>query len=232
MTSVAQMKSEGPGGSVTDQVRRALEDQIREGRIAPGSSLVVKDVAEQFSISRTPAKEALLQLAASGLVSFHGRRGAVVTKLELSEIFGMAEVLAVLEAEAARLSARRMDTHQRAALLAVHAEAAQALAQGNTAAYTDANLRLHQLIYDGAGNEFLRRSIMEIRQRLAVYRPLSFERSGRMKASHREHDAIVDAIARGDEADAHEAMTTHITVAGTAQAELMLKYSREARAAS
>jgi DNA-binding GntR family transcriptional regulator len=119
-----------------------------------------------------------------------------------------------------------MTEAQRSALEAAQAEAGQAVEAGDTAGYTTVNLRLHQLIYDGAGNDYLHKSIVEIRHRLAAYRPVSFERPGRMKASHREHGAIVEAIVRGDEHDAHAAMTAHITVGGTAQAELMLRFSR------
>jgi DNA-binding GntR family transcriptional regulator len=82
---------------------------------------------------------------------------------------------------------------------------------------------LHDLIYQGCDNSYLAGQIVHIRERLAAYRPVSFERPGRMKASHREHGAIVRAIVRGDEPEAHRAMVEHITVGGTAQAELMLR---------
>ena len=218
-------------GTVTDEVRRRLESDIRTGHIAPGAMLAVKEIAERFGISRTPAKEALLQLSTAGLVSLQPRRGAIVVKLEASAIFGMLEVLVVLESEAARLAARRMPEALRGELEAVSEAAGAAVAQGDAGRYAELNQRLHQLIYDGAGNEYLHRQIVEIRDRLAAYRPVSFERPGRMKASHLEHSAIVDAILRGDEGDAHRAMTAHITVGGTAQAELMLMMSRSGQAA-
>ena len=215
--------AESPAATVTDEVRLALEDDIRQGRLRPGDALDVKAVAERFGISRTPAKEALLQLAAAGLMNFSPRRGAVVTRLEPREVFGMLEVLAVLEAEAARLSARRMSNEQRQALDAVQREAEQAVENDDIPAYTALNLRLHDLIYQGCDNSYLAGQIVRIRERLAAYRPVSFERPGRMKASHREHGAIVRAIVRGDEPEAQRAMTEHITVGGTAQAELMLR---------
>jgi DNA-binding GntR family transcriptional regulator len=194
------------------------------------SVLAVKEVAQRFSISRTPAKEALLQLSAAGLLDFQPRRGAIVTKLPPSAVFGMLEVLVVLEAEAARLAARRMSDAQRRQLAQVLASAAQAVEADDTQAYGDANMRLHKLIYEGAGNQYLAQQVTDIRARLAAYRPVSFERPGRMKASHAEHAALVEAIVRGDEPDAHRAMTAHITVGGTAQAELMLQISRGADA--
>lgn len=82
--------------------------------------------------------------------------------------------------------------------------------RGDTAADTVVNMRLRQAIHVGSGNDFLHKSIVEIRQRLAAYRPVAFERPGRMKASHREHRAIVDSIVRGDEIDAHEAMHANL----------------------
>ncbi|MBN9370708.1 MULTISPECIES: GntR family transcriptional regulator [unclassified Hydrogenophaga] len=215
--------AEPAAATVTDEVRLALEADIRQGRLRPGDALDVKAVAERFGISRTPAKEALLQLAAAGLMNFSPRRGAVVTRLEPREVFGMLEVLAVLESEAARLSARRMSNEQRQALDALQQEAEQAVEGDDIAAYTALNLRLHDLIYQGCDNAYLAGQIVRIRERLAAYRPVSFERPGRMKASHREHGAIVRAIVRGDEPEAHRAMNEHITVGGTAQAELMLR---------
>lgn len=214
--------------TVTDGVRRQLEAEIRSGRLPPGSVLAVGEVAERFGISRTPAKEALLQLSTAGLVDLQPRRGAIVTRLQGSVIFGMLEVLVALESEAARLAARRMSDAQREALAAANVAAGAAVAAADAARYADLNAEIHGLIYDGAGNDFLKRQIVDIRDRLAAYRPVSFERPGRMKASHAEHSAMVEAVVRGDEPEAHRAMAAHISVGGTAQAELMLMMSRAA----
>ena len=219
-------------GTVTDGVRRQLEAEIRNGRLAPGSVLAVKEVAERFGISRTPAKEALLQLSSAGLVDLQPRRGAIVTRLQADVIFGMLEVLVALESEAARLAARRMSDAQGTALAAANVAAGEAVARGDAADYARRNAEIHALIYDGAGNAFLKRQIVDIRDRLATYRPVSFERPGRMKASHAEHSAMVEAVVRGDEPEAHRAMTAHISVGGTVQAELMLMMSRSAGAGS
>ncbi|MET0517543.1 MAG: GntR family transcriptional regulator [Burkholderiaceae bacterium] len=211
--------------SVGDDIRQQLEHDIASGLLVPGARLDVKMVAERFGVSRTPAREALLQLSAAGLIDFQPRRGGRVTQLEPPEVLGMIEVLVVLEAHAARLAARRMDEAQRRALAAAHAEAGRAAAAGDAAGYADANLRLHQLIYQGSGNGCLNNQIVQLRGRLAAHHPLSFERPGRMKSSHAEHQAIVQAVIDGDEAAAEAAMSTHITVGGTAQAEMLLRWA-------
>lgn len=210
--------------AIGQDIRQQLEQAIASGELPPGTKLDVKTVAERFGVSRTPAREALLQLAAAGLIDFQPRRGGVVMGLAPHEIFAMLEVLVLLEAQAARLAARRMGAELRADLAAAHQRAQEACSAGDATAYGEANLLLHQLIYQGASNDYLRAQAVQLRGRLAAHRPVSFERPGRMKASHAEHEAIVQAIIDGDEEGAYAAMSRHITVGGTSQAEMMLRW--------
>jgi DNA-binding GntR family transcriptional regulator len=61
------------------RLREAIEDEIVTGRLAPGTRLEEATLAEKFGVSRTPIREALLHLAASGLVEIRPRRGAMVS---------------------------------------------------------------------------------------------------------------------------------------------------------
>jgi len=205
------------------EVCRQLEHDIASGKLPPGTRLDVKAVAERFGVSRTPAREALLQLATAGLIDFQPRRGAVVVMLDPREVMGMVEVLVVLEAQAAQLAARRIGDEQREALQAAHASGEAAAGSGDSAAYAEANLRLHDVIYRAAANDYLHRQIVHLRGRLAFHRPLALARPERMRASNADHALIVDAILRGDEEAARAAMTNHITVGGTTQAELLVR---------
>lgn len=205
------------------EVCRQLEHDIASGRLAPGTRLDVKAVAERFGVSRTPAREALLQLAAAGLVDFQARRGAIVTTLDPREVLGMVEVLVVLEAQAAQLAARRITSELRDALVSAQAAGETAAQASDPMAYSEANLRLHEVIYRAAGNDFLHRQIVHLRGRLAFHRPLALARAERMRASNADHDLIVAAILRGDEDAARLAMTSHIAVGGATQAELLVR---------
>ena len=98
------------------KVWRQLEHDIATGQLPPGSRVDVKSVAERFGVSRTPAREALLQLAAAGLIDFQPRRGGIVITLDPGAALAMVEVLVVLEAQAAQLAAARMGDDERAAL--------------------------------------------------------------------------------------------------------------------
>src|SRR5882724_3081245 len=85
----------------SDALRKEIEDDIEHGRLSPGDKLDEQTLAERFEVSRTPAREALLQLAAAGIVRLVPRQGAVVSSVSPQLAIGMVEVLTALEAEAA-----------------------------------------------------------------------------------------------------------------------------------
>ena len=90
--------------SLVTRVREQLEDDIVEGRRLPGSQLHVEEIASLFDMSRTPVREALQQLEASGLVEVLPKRGTYVATLGVSTMMEMFEVMAELEAMCAMLA--------------------------------------------------------------------------------------------------------------------------------
>src|SRR6202046_1773057 len=105
-----------------EELRLQLADEIVSGALAPGSALDETDIARRFSVSRTPVREALRQLAASGLVDARAQRGAVVAQPSIERLSGMFEAMAELEALCAGLAAERMMPAERYRLEAVHEE--------------------------------------------------------------------------------------------------------------
>ena len=83
--------------SVADYIR----DQIEEGRYRPGEKINEKELCEVLGISRTPIREALIQLGKEGLVDIQPRRGVRVRKLSPEEVKHMYKVVGLLESEAA-----------------------------------------------------------------------------------------------------------------------------------
>ncbi len=203
------------------KVWRQLEHDIATGELPPGSRIDVKSVAERFGVSRTPAREALLQLAAAGLIDFQPRRGGIVITLDPRAALAMVEVLVVLEAQAAQLAAGRMSDDERAALQSAQLTGEAAAERGDGTAYADANEQFHELIYRGARNDYLHHQIVDLRSRLAFHRPVALAQPERMRASNTDHALIVAAILKSDPEAARLAMTNHIAVGGTTQAELM-----------
>lgn len=95
-------------GTAADTVSAALREQIVRGELAEGEPLRQDALAIRFHTSRVPIREALRQLEVEGLVTFHPRRGATVTKLEPSEVLEMFEIRLALECHALRTAIPNM----------------------------------------------------------------------------------------------------------------------------
>src|SRR5271169_448955 len=96
-----------------EELRLQLADEIVRGGLPPGAALDETDLARRFNVSRTPVREALRQLAASGLVDARAHRGAVVAQPSIERLSGMFEAMAELEALCAGLAAERMTPAER-----------------------------------------------------------------------------------------------------------------------
>src|SRR3982751_1113296 len=90
------------------RVRDLLEEAILEGELKPGERLRAEALAQRFGTSRTPIREALLQLEAHGLVEVEPNRGAVVKTFAPAALRDLYEVRALLEPHAAARAATRI----------------------------------------------------------------------------------------------------------------------------
>jgi DNA-binding GntR family transcriptional regulator len=195
-----------------EEIRRELAARIIGGVLAPGASLDETAIAGEFAVSRTPVREALRLLAASGLVDQKPHAKALVAKPDEHELRGMFEVMGYLEALCAGLSATEMDTHERESLDALHTAMAALVHAGDAAGYAEANDAFHAAIYEGAHNAYLGEITRSTRQRVSPFRRAQFGARGRLAKSHAEHGAVVEAILQGDRMGAEAAMRRHIHI--------------------
>ncbi|MDB5570023.1 MAG: gntR [Hyphomicrobiales bacterium] len=193
-----------------DRLAADLADAILSGGFAAGARLDEHGLAERYGVSRTPVREALRQLAATGLIEMRPRRGAFVASITddaLSELFvAMGE----LEATCARLAALSMNPLERRRLESLHGSMAGMIERGEEEDYAEANRAFHHAIYAGAHNGVLLDIANSLRRRLDPFRQAQFRASGRLEKSHHEHDLVVRAILSGDCAGAHARMLDHV----------------------
>ena len=193
-----------------EELRLQLADEIVRGVLAPGAALDETDIARRFSVSRTPVREALRQLAASGLIDARAHRGAVVARPSIERLTGMFEAMAELEAMCAGLAAERMTPAERHRLEAVHEELRVLSHAGNPDRFHEVNERFHNTIYAGSQNAYIAEITLATRVRVQPFRRAQFRNLGRLAKSHVEHDRVVVAILRGDRIGAAAAMRAHI----------------------
>jgi DNA-binding GntR family transcriptional regulator len=193
-----------------EELRLQLADEIVRGALPPGASLDETDVARRFNVSRTPVREALRQLVASGLVESQAHRGAVVARPSIERLTGMFEAMAELEALCAGLAAERMSPTERNRLEAIHEELRLLSHAGNPDRFHEVNERFHNAIYTGSQNDYIAEITLATRVRVQPFRRAQFRNLGRLAKSQAEHDRVVVAILRGDKAGAAGAMRAHI----------------------
>jgi len=197
--------------SAAARVRRQLEEDINNGVYLPGDPLDDTALISRFGVSRTPVRDAILQLAERGLVTILPRSGTYVARMSMQELLSMLEVLAELEASCAKLAAKRMTFGDRQALAQLHEEARACTDAGDVHAYAQYNASLHGSIYAGCLNVYLAEQIKQIRRRTQIYRRNIFQQPGRIDISYAEHGRIVEAIFNGRSEEAYGAMHDHLT---------------------
>ena len=193
-----------------EELRLQLADEIVRGVLPPGAALDETDIARRFEVSRTPVREALRQLVASGLVDARAHRGAVVARPSIERLAGMFEAMAELEALCAGLAAERMSPAERHRLEAIHEELRVLSYAGNPDRFHEVNERFHNAVYAGSQNGYIAEITLATRVRVQPFRRAQFRNLGRLAKSHVEHDRVVLAILRGDRDGAATAMREHI----------------------
>ncbi len=196
--------------TLADELRLQLADEIVRGVLEPGGALDETELARRFNVSRTPVREAIRQLAASGLVEVRAHRGAVVARPSDERLVGMFEAMAELEALCAGLAAERMTATERQLLETAHEDLRMLIQSGDPQRYHEVNEAFHSTIYAGAHNAYLAETTLATRVRVQPFRRAQFRNLGRLAKSHQEHDRVVVAILRGERAGATEAMRVHI----------------------
>ncbi len=196
----------------TESLRLQIADEIVSGALEPGTPLDEQELAARFGVSRTPVREAIRQLSASGLVSVRPHRGAVVALPTPSQLNDMFEAMAELEALCAGLAARNMTVPERRGLEALHNDLRLLVHEGDPASYHEKNEAFHAAIYAGSHNGYLAELTLMTRTRVAPFRRAQFRATGRLGGSYQEHDLIVQAILRGDQPGAGDAMRAHIGI--------------------
>lgn len=209
-------------GSLCEQVFSRLADEIVLGQLLPGTHLDEQAIASRCGVSRTPVREALKQLAATGLANYRPHRGSVVRSLTSADLDLMFEAIAELEASCARYAALRMTDAERQALRACHARGQQAAHDRDMELYDSINREFHSLIFSGAHNPFLQETTGALRHRVMPFRRGQFVRHERLDQSLIEHSRVVNAILASDAEAAGREMRSHLLSARTAAARLSL----------
>lgn len=190
--------------SLKDHVYDYIETQIKEGKLSPNQRINEAVICKELNISRTPVREALIQLSAEGVLENNARKGFILKAVNEHEVAELYSVIGVLDGYAAKLSCAWLD-EQDLSNLAFYIEAMDiAIKAGNYFMYDKHQVIFHQLYIDKCDNSVLIDTIEKTKNKL-LKRTYLDDTEGNLKkillSTNDEHRQIL-ALFRAKDADA------------------------------
>lgn len=198
--------------SLMGEAYRALKQAIRDNVFSPGFQGSEQEIATRLGMSRTPVHEAILRLQEDGLVRILPKRGVVVCALSPRDMREIYEVAIALEAVAAELLAGRPDEWRTAfagELDDLNAQMRAALRHDDLNAWALADEKFHLALVERCDNSRIARMAQTIRDQYHRARMLTLRMRPKPTASIDDHQAIIEAIRRGQVAEAHDFARRH-----------------------
>jgi DNA-binding GntR family transcriptional regulator len=198
--------------SATHRVYEWMRSRVLDGTLAGGTLVSEGEVAEAMKVSRTPVREAFLQLAAEDMLELYPRRGALVVAVTTTELRDVLTARALIEPWAAAQVASRPDRSSLvSALRGLTARAIRALAEGDERGFQEADRDFHQCLLAAAGNGTLATFYSSLRDRQLRGGTLALRNQPtRGTDTMTQHELIADAIDRGDAGAAAAAIRAHV----------------------
>lgn len=202
--------TEHAGGVGAGSLTAAIRDRIVAGDYAPGQRLVEADLTEEHGASRGTVRTALIQLEQAGLVERVANRGARVRMIDVEEAVRLMEVRMVVEGLCAAKAAQNAAPSDIAELQGIAGAMTDAVRSGETATYSDLNVRLHEVVRRIADQHVATEVLLGLQARNVRHQFRLASRPGRPQVSLPEHIALIDEICAKDPAAAERAARRHV----------------------
>ncbi len=204
----APLRAAQPRVTAHESVHSTLRRAILGGALPGGTRLVQADIASQLSVSTTPVREALRDLAAEGLVVFRPHVGAVVRELGLDELVELYDIRKAIEPvsirrAAVRIGKRELDEAQK---LVKEMES-----EKDPARWAELNWEFHGVLERAANAPLVQSVVKTVQDIAAIYVAHSlFLQPDRMASGNKEHRALLTALRRRDEDTAARVLVNHL----------------------
>ena len=188
--------------SLKEQVYEYLREQMRTGEILPGSVIDMEETSSKLGVSKTPLRDALLQLEMEDFVTILPRRKVVVNVLSEEDIRNYYDILGALESVALLKAFDRIRPADIDAMQALNDGMKAAIADDDFDRYYEKNLAFHDTFLDLCGNASLVKIVNTMKKRLYDFpRSKGFVKEWE-EASVGEHQALIDLIRQGKRLEA------------------------------
>jgi DNA-binding GntR family transcriptional regulator len=200
MYTVSMRENKGPINlkSLKEQVYDYLREQFQQRRLQPGDMIHMEATSQKLGISKTPLRDALIQLEMEGFVTINPRRGIFVNALTIDDIREFYQVIGALESSALQAAFPRLDTARLKKINHLNREMRQAIEKDNFNLFYEKNLCFHDSYIDLCGNNTLIRIIGNLKKRLYDFPRQKEWVKEWEESSILEHQKLVDLLTTGD----------------------------------
>ncbi len=183
--------------SLRQQVYDFIREELTRGKLVPGAAINLNALSQELGISKTPLRDALLQLDTEGFVTISPRRGVFVNRLTIEDIRHCYEVIGALEAAVILAVFGRIERFHLEKMKRINISLRAAIKREDFQAYYQGNIRFHDVFLALSDNLPLKRIIMPMKQRL-----YDFPRRGYISEwelnNCDDHDRLMEALEQGD----------------------------------
>jgi len=180
--------------SLKEQVYDYLREQLRSGNILPGSAINLDETSRKLGVSRTPLRDALLQLESEGFVTIYPRRGVIVNTLSLQDIKNYYQIIGALESTAVLQAFEKIGEDETQTMEGIIEGMRRAIEGDDFDLYYEKNLALHDVYLASCGNENLVRIVRTLKRRLYDFpRQRGFVKEWEL-ASIAEHTVLLQLL--------------------------------------
>ena len=198
--------------SLKDQAYEILRSSIITGRLEPGRLHNEKDLARGLGISRTPVREALLDLSKEGMIVFIPRKGIKIREITRRDISDVMELRKVIESYIIESCCGQLTPADLKGIGKIIEKQKAMTMKGNREGYVEAEREFHLFLASRTGNRQLQNVMENLRDLLHFMAIKAIAYQGRMEQVLREHRRIWAALEERDQKKAKEAMFLHLDI--------------------
>ena len=196
--------------SLRERVAVSLRGALVSGRMVPGVTYSVPALAEQFGVSATPVREAMLDLVNEGIVAPVPNKGYRVVELSAAELDQISELRRLLEVPTVGDLAGALSPAAVKHLRALARRVRESALDADVVAYIEADRELHLALLGESGNPRLVDLVGRLRDQSRLYGLEQLAAEGVLVQSADEHLTLIEALESGDRRAAEKVMAHHL----------------------
>ena len=185
--------------SLVECIMDHLKHQLDEGGLKPGDEINVNHICDTLKVSRTPVREALIQLVSDGFVELISRRKYIIKRLTLEEIQHIYQVIGLIETETAKIACQKMTDADIRKLDDLYNEMEASLKKNDAKRYFRLNFESHTFMSSFCENPILKQIVRKLKERLYEYPKIEMIIFKWDKKLMSDHKNIIKALKRRDE---------------------------------